>query len=72
MAPLSFEPLAEASFSLFSQFPAVLPGEPQTHFRCGSAVDFLLIAPFPVPEEKQVEVKPQEVEARCPALSGYW
>lgn len=27
MAPLSFHPLAEASSSLFSQFPALLPGE---------------------------------------------
>lgn len=41
MAPLSFQPLAEASFSLFSQFPALLPGEVQTRLRCGSALALL-------------------------------
>lgn len=34
---LSFEP-AEASVSLFSRFPAELPGEPQTRFRRTSAL----------------------------------
>lgn len=66
MAALSFDPAADASFSVFSQYPAALLGERAPRF-CRD-----MTAMFCVPEETPAEAKPQEVApGRC-GPSRYW
>lgn len=69
MAPLSFEPAAEAGYrsSVFSQYPATLLGEQnishQTMFSFGSVTilhNFLSIIHLTLSEEKPAEHKTQE------------
>ncbi|XP_011605069.2 HAUS augmin-like complex subunit 6 [Takifugu rubripes] len=63
MAPLSFEPVADASFSVFSQFPAALLGEPRPQEVEPEAQEV-------EPEAQEVEPEAQEVEPRRPGRSS--
>lgn len=72
MAPLSFEPVAESGYSIFSQYPATLLGEPLV-FPSATLPPFfyfgLLICPHSPAEEQPAERRQQDVpESTRPGL----